>query len=274
MRENRYITDFYNHYDEDGRLALRHGSVEFLTTMRYIEKYLRPGCRVLEVGAGTGRYSHALARRGYTVDAVELVAHNIEIFRQNMQADENVTITQGNAMELSAFLDNQYDITLLLGPLYHLYCKEDKQQALREAIRVTKEGGVIFAAYVISDGCLLDEGFNRGNINAAEYIKNGLLDPETFAAKSEPKDLFELVRKEDIDDLMSIFPTTRLHYAAADGCALLIREAIDKMDDETFQLYLKYHYATCERKDLTGITSHAIDIFQKQTTPPKTSQSQ
>ena len=68
---------------------------------------------------------------------------------------------------------------------------------------------------------------------------------------------------------MSIFPTTRLHYAASDGCALLIREAIDKMDDETFQLYLKYHYATCERKDLTGITSHAIDIFQKQTTPPK-----
>ena len=70
---------------------------------------------------------------------------------------------------------------------------------------------------------------------------------------------------------MSIFPTTRLHYAASDGCALLIREAIDKMDDETFQLYLKYHYATCERKDLTGITSHAIDIFQKQTTHPKTS---
>ena len=56
MRENRYITDFYNHYDEDGRLALRHGSVEFLTTMRYIEKYLRPGCRVLEVGAGTDVY--------------------------------------------------------------------------------------------------------------------------------------------------------------------------------------------------------------------------
>lgn len=54
MRENRYITDFYNHYDEDGRLALRHGSVEFLTTMRYIEKYLRPGCRVLKWGPEPG----------------------------------------------------------------------------------------------------------------------------------------------------------------------------------------------------------------------------
>lgn len=51
--------------------------------MRYIEKYIRPGHRVLEVGAGTGRYSHALAGRGYAVDAVELVEHNIEIFRQN-----------------------------------------------------------------------------------------------------------------------------------------------------------------------------------------------
>lgn len=84
--------------------------------------------------------------------------------------------------------------------MYHLYDDKDKRQALREAIRVTKQGGVIFAAYVISDGCLLDEGFNRGNVNVAEYIEQGLLDARTFAAKSEPKDLFELVRKEDIDD--------------------------------------------------------------------------
>lgn len=64
---------------------------------------------------------------------------------------------------------------MLLGPLYHLYTVADKQQALSEAIRVTKPGGIIFAAYVISDGCLLDEGFNRGNINVHEYIKMDFL---------------------------------------------------------------------------------------------------
>lgn len=263
MKTNQYLIDFYNNYDEDSRLTLRHGTVEFLTTMRYIEKYLKSGDRVLEIGAGTGRYSHALARQGYTVNAVELIEHNIKVFRKNTLADENISVIQGNALDLSVFPDHQYDITLLLGPLYHLYSKEDKQQAIREAIRVTKQGGIIFAAYVISDGCLLDEGFNRSNINVAEYIKNGLIDPETFAAKSEPKDLFELVRKEDIDDLMSIFPVTRLHYVATDGCALFMREAIDAMDNETFQLYLKYHFATCEREDLLGITSHAVDIFKK-----------
>lgn len=118
METNQYITDFYNHYDEDARLSLRHGSVEFFTTMRYIQTYIKPGFRILEIGAGTGRYSHALARQGYTVDAVELVGHNIEIFRRNTQPGENITITQGNAMDLSAFPDNQYHITLLLGPLY------------------------------------------------------------------------------------------------------------------------------------------------------------
>ena len=128
---------------------------------------------------------------------------------------------------------------------------------------MTKTGGVIFAAYVISDGCLLDEGFKRGNISVAEYIEKGLIDPQTFAAKSEPKDLFELVRKEDIDDLMSVFPVTRLHYVAADGCALLMREAVDRMDDDAFQLFLNYHFATCEREDLLGITSHAVDVFTK-----------
>ena len=116
---------------------------------------------------------------------------------------------------------------------------------------------------MISDGCLLDEGFHRGNIDVAEYIRTGLLDGETFAAKSEPKDLFELVRKENIDALMSGFPVKRLHYVASDGCARLLREAIDAMDDETFRLYLKYHFVTCEREDLVGVTSHALDISRK-----------
>ena len=96
------------------------------------------------------------------------------------QLNMSVTIVQGNALDLSSFADNQYDLTLLLGPLYHLYSEEDKRRAISEAIRVTKPNGVVFAAYVISDGCLIDEGFKRNNISVVEYIKNGLLDAETF----------------------------------------------------------------------------------------------
>jgi ubiquinone/menaquinone biosynthesis C-methylase UbiE len=262
MESSHYIINHYSNYDEDNRLVSKR-AVEYLTTMHYINKYIRSGDRILEVGAATGRYSHALARQGYVVDAVELVEHNIEIFRQNTQDEGRVTITQGNATDLSVFPDNHYDITLLLGPLYHLYTKEDKQKAISEAIRVTKPCGLIFAAYVISDCCLFDQFFKRGALNIFEYIEKGMIDPKTFATKSEPKDLFELVRKEDIDDLMTAFPVTRLHYVATTGVAPLIYEEVCAMDDDTFELYLKYHLATCEREDFLGITSHAIDIFKK-----------
>lgn len=263
METYKYIIDLYNNYDEDGRLTSKHGQVEFLTTMRYIEKYIQKGNRVLEIGAATGRYSHTLAQQGYKVDAIELVDHNIDIFRKNTLPNEDITITQGNALDLSAIPDNQYDITLLLGPLYHLYNEKDKRQALSEAIRVTKQGGIVFVAYVISDLCVIDSGFCRNIFSVAEYIKNGLIDSNTFATKSEPQDLFELVRKEDIDNLMSAFHTTRLHYVATDGLSEHLKETIDNMNDETFDLYLKYHFAVCEREDMVGLTSHTLDIFKK-----------
>ena len=263
IETNKYLKEYYNNYDEDGRLASRHGSVEFLTTMRYIEKYLKSDDRILEIGAATGRYSHTLARNGYEVDAVELIERNIEIFKQNTQPNEKITVTQGNAMDLSGFSDNKYDITLLLGPLYHLYNKEDKQKALSEAIRVTKQGGVIFAAYCISDASLLYEGFRCGGFSIAGFIEEGLLDANTFVTKSTPKDLFEIVRKEAIDDLMTIFPITRLHYVASDGYTKHMKESVDNMDNATFELYLKYHFATCEREDMIGLSHHTIDIFRK-----------
>ncbi len=194
-----YLREYYEGYDENSRLISKHGMVEYITTMKYVEKYLRPGMRVLEIGAATGRYSHALAQNGFQVDAVELIEHNIEIFKQNTIEGEPVTITQGNAIDLSAFASDTYDITLLLGPMYHLFTTEDKLKALSEAIRVTKKGGVIFAAYCMGDASILSYGFIRGEIyNIIEQCK---LDTETFHTFSHPWDIFELYRKEDIDTL-------------------------------------------------------------------------
>ena len=128
MEAFKALTQYYENYDEDNRLCSRYGMVEFLTTIRYIEKYLRPGMRILEIGAATGRYSHYFARQGYHVDSVELIAHNIEIFKKNTYPEEKITITQGNAKDLSMFDDNTYDITLLLGPMYHLFTEKEKLQ--------------------------------------------------------------------------------------------------------------------------------------------------
>ncbi len=263
METERILTEYYSNYDEDSRLASRHGSVEYLTTMRYIDKYLKPGMRILEIGAGTGRYSHELARRGYRIDAVELVQHNIDIFRSNTQSGECVSIRQGNAKDLRFFADNTFDITLLLGPMYHLFTVKDQQQALSEAIRVTKRGGVVFAAYCGNEATLIQYCFKRGMLREERYQK--LIDPVTFKASSDPSELFELYRREDIDALMKDFSVKRLHFVGTDMATNYMRAEIDEMDDDFFAMYLRYHFATCERTDLVGASHHFLDIFRKDT---------
>ncbi len=63
---------YYNKFNEEKRLSSRHGQVEFITSMKYIHEYLRDmqDARILDIGAGTGRYSVALAQEGYDVTAI------------------------------------------------------------------------------------------------------------------------------------------------------------------------------------------------------------
>lgn len=257
-----FLNEYYTSRDEGLRLLTRYGRIEYLTTMKYIEKYLTPDARVIEIGAGTGRYSHTLARMGYTVDALELIPHNIELFHQNTAEGENVTITEGNATDLSAFADNVYDVTLLLGPMYHLFTEEEKHAALAEAVRVTQKGGVVFVAYCMEDPTIVQHIFLRGNLQ--NVLEKGIFDLETFKASSNPDDLFVLHRKSEIEALRAHLDVTPLHLVATDGYANHMRAAFAEMDEYTYEVYLKYHFATCERQDLIGMSHHSLDIFRKE----------
>ena len=261
METKDILTQYYSNYDEEGRLLSRHGQVEYLTTMRYIEKYLRPGMRILEVGAGTGRYSHTLARRGYRVDAVELVRHNIDIFNEKTQPGEYVTVRQGDARDLSIYEDEIFDMSLVLGPMYHLFTEEDQLKAIGEAVRVTKKGGILVFAYCGNEATLVQFCFGRGMIREERYQK--LVDPVTFKAASDPAELFQLYRREEIDGLMEGFSLQRLHYVGTDMATNFMRQAVDEMEEELYELYLQYHFSICERSDMIGATHHMLDVFRK-----------
>jgi len=258
-----FLTRFYStRCDEDKRLTSQHGRVEYLTTMRYIERYLRPGMRVLEIGAATGRYSLTLARMGYDVTAIELVQHNIDIFKKKLRPGDTVDLQQGDALNLSRFEDNTFDMTLLLGPMYHLYTTEDQSRALREALRVTKPGGYLYVAYVLSDMAILVNGIKPKGYFWS-HLEDGHIDPATYACISYPSDLFQIYRREEIDALAAPLPAQRLHYVATDGMARLVQDKLDKMTPERFAKFMEYHYFLCERPDLAGATNHSLDILQK-----------
>ncbi len=264
METYEALNRFYSNYDEEGRLLSRHGSVEFLTTLRYMEKYLRPGMRILEIGTGTGRYAHHLARQDYRVDAVELIPHNIEIFCQHTQENEDIRIFQGNAMDLSMLESAAYDMVLLLGPMYHLYTEPEQLKAMDEAVRVAKKGGIIMCAYCMSDATMIQYCFGRNMWR--DCLEKKLIDPVTFFTRSDPAALFNIQRIEQINRVNAPFPLRRLHFVGTDMYTNYFRDMVDSMDDETFAFYLQYHFFICERQDLVGLSHHTLDILVKEGT--------
>ena len=253
MNEKELIK-YYNKFNEDKRLNTKHGQIEFLTSIKYIEKYLKKDSKIIDIGAGTGKYSLYFKNKGYDVTAVELVKHNLRIIES-----KNIKAFQGNANNLKMFDDNSFDITILFGPMYHLISMDEKIKALSEAKRITKKDGYIFISYCMNEYALITHGFIDNNIK--DSINNLLYNNYKISPKEN--DLYSFVRLEDIDYLKDKLNLKREIIISQDGPTEYIKKIINKMDDETFKLYLDYHFKTCERKELLGAGRHILDILKK-----------
>lgn len=251
------LETYYGKFCEEKRLLSRHGQVEYRTTMTYIHKYLKEGDSILDIGAGTGRYCVPLSEEGYTVEAIELVKYNLGMLKAKKS---KVKAYQGSALDLSRYPDNHFDCTLLFGPMYHLFTKEDKIKALSEAKRVTKVNGILWVAYVMNEYSILVHGFRDNHI--LESIEQGKVD-QSFQAKTTIDDLYSYTRLEQINELNKEVQLERLEIIAADGPADYMRPILNKMDEKNFETFMDYHLATCQRQDLIGASSHTVDILRK-----------
>ena len=257
MNEENLIK-YYNKFNEDKRFNSRGGYIEFITTMKYIKEYIKGfnNPKILEIGAGTGAYSVPLAEK-YDVTAIELVKHNLRYIESK---SNKVKAYQGNAIDLSRFNDNAFDIVLLLGPMYHLINDKDKIKALSEAKRVTKINGIIMVAYIMNDYAIIMHGFKDNNI--LESFEKNLVD-HNFHVKSKDTDLYSYVRIEDINEYNKNVKLKRIKIITPDGSSNYMREIINKMDEDTFNKYIEYHLSTCERLDMIGSAGHTLDILEK-----------
>lgn len=255
----KYIKEYYSSGLEENRFTQdKAHRVEFITTTSYIDKYVKEGDHILEVGAGTGAYSIHYAKQGYKVDSLELVNSNIDIFKSKITDDLDINIRQGTALDLSCYEDNTFDVTLVLGPLYHLYTEEDKNKAIEEALRVTKEDGYIYIAYLTNDSVFLSYCLKKHHL-----VNNEGLYDSNYKLIDNPKEVFSIFYIEEFDNLMKKHNVEHIKNVMTDGLSTILREHVNDLSEEEFKVWVDYHLSVCERKDLQGYSSHMLYIGKK-----------
>ena len=247
------INKTYDFFNEDARLnRSKAARVEFLTTTRYIEQYLMPGAKILDVGAGAGEYSLYFARRGYQVSALELADNNLRAVREKLRPEDGLDLVQGNAVNLSRYADESFDAVLLFGPLYHLHAEADRQKCIAEARRVCKKDGTLFFAFISNDMVILTEFSYR-----PDYFLNGDYDKQTFRLEDFPF-VFHTVDK--CREMLRAGGVKIVKEIASDGVSELLEDKINAMDDESYAQYLRYHFYICEKPEMLGMSNHLLFI--------------
>ena len=251
------IEKHYNKHPEDKRLQRRHGIVEFETTMHHLRKFLKTNDFILDIGAGTGRYTSALMAEGYKIKAVELVKRNIDVF---LKREPSADVVQGDARNMPFIPDECADVTLLLGPLYHLIGDDEKVKALEEAKRVTKPEGVIFVAYLMNEYSILSYCFDEERIG--DLRAKGLVD-EDYHLHVQKGELYDYVRMDDVNRLNELAGLERITAFSPDGAADYMRTRLNNMSDESFAHFIEYQKRISERPELLGAGSHIVDVVRR-----------
>lgn len=167
------IRDFYEKYDEANRLATSVFQLEFARTQKILQRHLpAPPAAILDIGGGPGVYSCWLAQLGYEVHLLDPVASHLEHAKQlsaKQAAHPIASFTLGDARQLQ-FPNKSADVVVMLGPLYHLLERQDRLMALKEAHRVLRQGGQLFAAVISRFASALD-GLFQGLLNDPQFAK-------------------------------------------------------------------------------------------------------
>ena len=254
------ISGFYDLADEDSRLRRsRHGQLEYAVTMKYIHRFAQPGSCVLEIGAGTGRYSVALANEGFRVTAVELVESNFRILQKNSRGIAHLQAIQGDATDLSGFENESFDITLVLGPLYHLYEKEDIHKAIDEAIRVTKKSGILFFAFISVFG-IMYANYLQGNW-ASGQAENFTKDYKVRHFKEQ------LFTGYDIVEFEKLFEGKPVQWIVTTGTDGILEPTEGRSDfeisDQDFMEFVDWYLAFSEKRELLGHCNHLLYVCRR-----------
>ena len=271
------IYNFYNNGAEIGRLERGLGIVEFHRTKEILSRYIDKGEVVYDIGGGIGMYAAWLAKKGNEVHLIELAENAVEYAKANMMQDCRFVAETGNALQVNR-PDESTDVVLLMGPLYHLRDREVRLQALREAFRVLKKGGLLVAAGISKFSSMtwaLSVYGEKKNENLVEFlddpvffnmIKSEMTTGDHIRPKEYPKFIAEayFTTSEEMKSEIAEVGFAVEKAIAVEGCIWFTLHLQEKWEDEAIrERLLDLVRMTETEPEMMGMSPHFLVVARK-----------
>ena len=249
------IINYYEQQDEDSRLEEdRAHYLEYLTTIKYLDKICPKHARILDACAGTGAYCFYLAEKGHTVTAGDIAPSNMKIIDEKQKRNPILHNTYiGNILKMSQFEDESFDIVMCLGAFYHLHNEIEREKSVLECKRVVKKGGLIVIAYLNRFASFINNFSNQSD-SIHEIMNQFYTGNKSVFYRSTPT---------EIEKLMSKCQISKKYNIATDGVAFMYSKQLQSISEVEFNEYLNYHYDTCENENILGYSLHGLFIGEK-----------
>jgi ubiquinone/menaquinone biosynthesis C-methylase UbiE len=265
------IINYYNKFDEWGRLERE--PIEFQINWHFIKKHLPKTGYVLDNGAGPGKYSMELAKDGYKVTLIDLTPRLVEIAKNkaqelNLEEQFNGFFT-ADAKELSMINDEQFDASLMLGPLYHIQEENERIKAVKELHRVTKMNGIVFVAFMPRIRHILTSLLNPENWRPNDNIDSIVQFSQSGCFNHQEEGRFTGAYYFDIEEIkpfMEAHGFESLELISSNVGANLKNENWNYWRDrgeQEWQKVIKLLIEKANNPNILGISSHLLYIGRK-----------
>ncbi len=259
------IESFYNANAQLGWERFERHRTEFAITKRALAEYLPPPpARILDCGGGPGRYAIHLGSEGYRVTLLDLAGGNLALARvKAVEAGVKIdSYIHGDALDLSDFADGFFDAVLLLGPLYHLVCAEERQRAAREALRVLRSGGPLFAGFITMYAPFRDalaKGYPQDVADDTAETR-GLLEAQRISAGFTDA---WCAYPAQVQPLMEEAGARTVALLAAEGLAAGNERHVNELTGASFEFWADLNYRFCRDPHLLGAADHILYVGTK-----------
>ncbi len=256
------------HYDSDVQYEwdrLERHPFEFEITTKMMDRHIKPGDKILDIGGGPGRYSIYYAQRGCDVTLVDLSTENVKFaLEKAKELNAKINAVSCDAREVSKFITGEFDHIFVMGPMYHLLEEDDRIKALNEAISLLKDRGMIYVSFI-----LMFSGMIFGMKNSPEMLLfeneevfiDAVLKGKSYAGDAFTKAFF--IDQKCIIPFMNRFNLKKKHLFGQESilapCELNLLNQTQIVTDK----WIDIAEQLCEREEFLSYSEHAMYIGQK-----------